>query len=208
VLKGSAPTGSSPLFTTNTMRMFRFKPGYLPIPALQERPTVAAKDDGAKRIRHLLVIPAVAVLSFTLGVITAAAILAPAGPPADNDFLQPAKLDITIPIVRQAFKYNRTFSEDPHLNTTTAQAWDDLVPRMSRPRTAIVPMLTAMTGGQGSVRYPPATPQVYTLSAVHQLHCLVRLSPSFVAQLDTASPGSRAGGPSAPFRPLSTSLPA
>ncbi len=27
--------------------------------------------------------------------------------------------------------------------------------------------------GQGSIRYPPGGSQVYTLSVVHQLHCLV-----------------------------------
>lgn len=119
------------------MHLFRSKQSYLPIPALPESPIAPGKTEEASRVRRLLVIPVVAVFSFALGAITAAVILVSFGPPSpteDNDFLQPTKLDVTIPLIRQTFKYNRTFSEDPQLNNSTAEVWESIVPRMSQPR--------------------------------------------------------------------------
>ncbi|KAL4869530.1 hypothetical protein BDV12DRAFT_75899 [Aspergillus spectabilis] len=58
---------------------------------------------------------------------------------------------------KEAFVYNRTFGEDPQVDENTVIAWDSIVPV-----------------GQGSVRHPSGseTASVYTLSVVHQLHCL------------------------------------
>ncbi|KAI1177095.1 hypothetical protein F4777DRAFT_226451 [Nemania sp. FL0916] len=53
------------------------------------------------------------------------------------------------------FSYNRTFGSDPWLNDASDAAWNSMVPL-----------------GQGTVRYPRHSSQVYTLSVVHQLHCL------------------------------------
>ncbi|KAK2879394.1 hypothetical protein FQN49_000912 [Arthroderma sp. PD_2] len=56
---------------------------------------------------------------------------------------------------KEVFVYNRTFGADPQTDSATEAAWDSLVPV-----------------GQGSVRYPAGSKDVYTLSVVHQLHCL------------------------------------
>ncbi|KAL4887399.1 hypothetical protein BJY04DRAFT_212436 [Aspergillus karnatakaensis] len=55
------------------------------------------------------------------------------------------------------FVYNRTFGDDPRVDGNTIAAWDSIVPV-----------------GQGTVRYAHGSgkPTLYTLSAVHQLHCL------------------------------------
>ncbi|RAH69945.1 uncharacterized protein BO66DRAFT_438649 [Aspergillus aculeatinus CBS 121060] len=58
---------------------------------------------------------------------------------------------------KEVFTYNRTFGADPRDDANTQAAWDSIVPL-----------------GQGTVRYPaPDTDQIYyTVSVVHQLHCL------------------------------------
>jgi hypothetical protein len=134
------------------MHLLRSRPGYMPIPTIREPSTADARAEGAKRIRHLLVIPAVAVISFALGVITAAAFLVSVGPSTDDSFLQPTKLDITIPIIRQSFKYNRTFSEDPQLNNNTDEAWDGIVPGISLCRSV---WCSSVDGNDSGTRVSP-----------------------------------------------------
>ncbi|KAI1630921.1 hypothetical protein F4809DRAFT_654420 [Biscogniauxia mediterranea] len=68
--------------------------------------------------------------------------------------------------INLSFTYNRTFGADPRDDNGTAKAWESLVPL-----------------GQGSVRYPPNSPQVYTLSVVHQLHCLWSIHRNYYASL-------------------------
>ncbi|KAI1262687.1 hypothetical protein F5Y18DRAFT_149700 [Xylariaceae sp. FL1019] len=66
------------------------------------------------------------------------------------------------PYVERTFSYNRTFGADPAENKFTEDAWDSLVPL-----------------GQGTVRSSNTSSQVYTLSVMHQLHCLWSIHQSF-----------------------------
>ncbi|RAL11832.1 uncharacterized protein BO97DRAFT_453456 [Aspergillus homomorphus CBS 101889] len=72
----------------------------------------------------------------------------------------------TIPLdtQKETFTYNRTFGADPREDPNTQAAWDSIVPF-----------------GQGTVRYAsPETEQIYyTVSAVHQLHCLWSIHKSY-----------------------------
>ncbi|RAH86269.1 hypothetical protein BO86DRAFT_395707 [Aspergillus japonicus CBS 114.51] len=65
---------------------------------------------------------------------------------------------------KEVFTYNRTFGADPREDANTQAAWDSIVPL-----------------GQGTVRYPtPDTDQIYyTVSVVHQLHCLWSIHQSY-----------------------------
>ncbi|RYO87811.1 hypothetical protein DL764_008805 [Monosporascus ibericus] len=74
--------------------------------------------------------------------------------------------DVPLRAVNAAFVYNRTFADDPWQNNGSDEAWDSIVPL-----------------GQGSVRYPPGSSQVYTLSVVHQLHCLWSIHRSYFRAL-------------------------
>ncbi|KAI0532442.1 hypothetical protein GGR58DRAFT_179484 [Xylaria digitata] len=68
------------------------------------------------------------------------------------------------------FKYNRTFGSDPRGESASEVAWNSMVPL-----------------GQGSVRYPPGSPNVYTLSVVHQLHCLWSIYNNYYSALESDS---------------------
>ena len=74
----------------------------------------------------------------------------------------------------KTFHYNRTFTKPPSGNESEP-AWDDLVPREYY-FAFLDTMLTIYTEGHGFVRYPADNPDVRAVSAVHQLHCLVRLN--------------------------------
>ncbi|KAI8627284.1 hypothetical protein F5Y19DRAFT_477498 [Xylariaceae sp. FL1651] len=70
------------------------------------------------------------------------------------------------PYLIRTFSYNRTFGADPAQNKFTEDAWDSLVPL-----------------GQGTVKLSNGTSQVYTLSIMHQLHCLWSIHESFYTAL-------------------------
>lgn len=161
------------------MYLFRQKRGYQPIPIHRETPGSYGGANSTNKTCRLLVLPAIAILSCVLGFVIGTTASATACSRGSSAFLQPTKLDIVIPTITTTFKYNRTFSEDPWNNSATEEAWESIVPGMcslmssntcSRESTGTDGGLV----GQGSVRYPAAMPQVYTLSVVHQLHCLVR----------------------------------
>ncbi|PLB51575.1 hypothetical protein P170DRAFT_461780 [Aspergillus steynii IBT 23096] len=75
---------------------------------------------------------------------------------------------IPLPTHKQIFLYNKTFGADPQTDNTTVAAWDSLLPAINP-----YPVLgNKQTVGQSSVRYPPGSQNIYTLSVAHQLHCL------------------------------------
>ncbi|KAI0480019.1 hypothetical protein F4859DRAFT_513513 [Xylaria cf. heliscus] len=78
--------------------------------------------------------------------------------------------DVLVHSIAMKFKYNRTFGSDPRVDNASEAAWNSLVPL-----------------GQGSVRYPSDSPNVYTLSVVHQLHCLWSIHNNFYTALQSDS---------------------
>ncbi|KAI0868266.1 hypothetical protein GGS24DRAFT_482894 [Hypoxylon argillaceum] len=80
----------------------------------------------------------------------------------------------TFPYLLRTFSYNRTFGDDPAHNVFTEDAWDSLVPL-----------------GQGTVRLSNNSYQAYTLSVMHQLHCIWSIHQSFYTILHT-TPGEAA----------------
>ncbi|KAI8951413.1 hypothetical protein F4801DRAFT_589638 [Xylaria longipes] len=69
--------------------------------------------------------------------------------------------------VELTFSYNRTFGADPSENDLTNDAWDSIVPM-----------------GQGTIRLSDG---FYTLSVMHQLHCLWSIHQSFYTALHADS---------------------
>jgi hypothetical protein len=82
---------------TVTMYLFRQRLSYLPVPVHQEPPGSKSPASTTSRICRLLVLPAVAVVSCALGFSVGTRASVPACSNADSAFLQPTKLDITIP---------------------------------------------------------------------------------------------------------------
>ncbi|KAJ3474802.1 hypothetical protein NLG97_g9688 [Lecanicillium saksenae] len=102
----------------------------------------------------------IGIFAFLFGALFGVFILAPQ-PAADLQRQPPtpkfpgiARPDIDINVISQTFWYNRTFGEAPD-HKGTAEAWESIVPL-----------------GQGTVRFPHESQNLYTLSVVHQLHCL------------------------------------
>ncbi|KAJ2990914.1 hypothetical protein NUW58_g2721 [Xylaria curta] len=114
--------------------------------------------------------PLVVVLSFCAGITIGALALRPITPYAAQMSQQsdaepaPGKAPAFGHVTR-TFSYNRTFGADPSENELTNDAWDSIVPL-----------------GQGTVRLSDG-PEVYTLSVMHQLHCLPESSPTFIPNL-------------------------
>ncbi|KAM3555202.1 hypothetical protein ARSEF4850_006106 [Beauveria asiatica] len=102
----------------------------------------------------------IAVAAFAFGALVGVFLLAPQRPLAGcaTGSQQAAShvpaSDIAINVIRQTFHYNRTFGEAPD-HRGTSEAWESIVPV-----------------GQGTVQFPRRSHNLYTLSVVHQLHCL------------------------------------
>ncbi|EGD86998.2 uncharacterized protein TERG_03253 [Trichophyton rubrum CBS 118892] len=80
--------------------------------------------------------------------------------------------EISLGTIKEIFTYNRTFGEDPRIDNGTLAAWDSLVPI-----------------GQGTVRFPAGSKKIYTLSVVHQLHCLWSIHQSYYGALQSRRRG-------------------
>jgi hypothetical protein len=89
--------------------------------------------------------------------------------------------------VTRQFSYNRTFGADPLEDSSTEDAWDSIVPRelflqawrsfglsaSSKLSLTVMALLAAYLVGQGTVRLGKESTEYYTISVMHQLHCLV-----------------------------------
>ena len=175
----------------NSMKFPRhFTFGYSPIPDDMEFPQTKSLSIRIACACRQLLLPLIAVLSVCIGVIIGATVLNPS-PSCKNQMIhhpasgQPFVEDMAFRFLTRTFSYNRTFGADPREDNLTNDAWESIVP-------GGIPMLHSsyflynanmkVLVGQGSVRLS-GSPQVYTLSVIHQLHCLVshihsQISPS------------------------------
>ncbi|CAJ2504616.1 Uu.00g120100.m01.CDS01 [Anthostomella pinea] len=153
------------------MRAYRRMLGYSPIPSDTGDIGPSPQRSMMTRISGMLVPVAVITLSFILGIAIGANSVKDASVPGVYPHVMPGSEsgpspDISIQTINLTFTYNRTFGADPHDNVATEEAWQSIVPL-----------------GQGSVRFPPNSQQVYTLSVVHQLHCLWSIHRNYYAAL-------------------------
>ncbi|KAI0011124.1 hypothetical protein F4779DRAFT_255987 [Xylariaceae sp. FL0662B] len=119
---------------------------------LETRPR---RGTSSNRIHYfLLVLLPGTILSCILGIIIGAAAVK-SYTPYIQTMLQQPNSGLNFHAIDWEFTYNQTYGADPRLDNGTEDAWESIVPL-----------------GRGSVRYPADSLQVYTLSAVHQLHCL------------------------------------
>ncbi|KJZ79189.1 hypothetical protein HIM_01340 [Hirsutella minnesotensis 3608] len=156
---------------------------YQPVPGNEDAP---ARPSPSRGFANSLVIPLTAIISLSIGIVLGATnflalrstfascpVVTLQGP-ASATGSQP---DITLSAVEKPFTYNRTFGEDPRSNQATVEAWESIVPL-----------------GQGSVRFPSNSPHVYTLSVVHQLHCLWSIHGSYYGGSDARSDSGKGVG--------------
>ncbi|KAM3513149.1 hypothetical protein MY11210_003174 [Beauveria gryllotalpidicola] len=115
----------------------------------------------------------IAVFAFGFGVLVGVFLLAPQRRPLSRcakgsqqaTSHVPAP-DIAINVIPQTFHYNRTFGEAPD-HQGTLEAWESIVPV-----------------GQGTVQFPRGSHNLYTLSVVHQLHCLWSIHGNYYRKVD------------------------
>ncbi|KAI1770221.1 hypothetical protein F4818DRAFT_433839 [Hypoxylon cercidicola] len=152
------------------MNLSRRMLGYLPVPNSEGVGRKNAFPAVSGHHLHLFL----SIISCALGIFIGAAINRQ--PPCVPGILQQPSIgsssppDIPLDVINVVFVYNRTFGEDPWHNSSSDEAWDSIVPL-----------------GRGSIRYPPGSSGVYTLSVVHQLHCLWSIHRSYFAMLDSDS---------------------
>ncbi|OAA52901.1 hypothetical protein ISF_09179 [Cordyceps fumosorosea ARSEF 2679] len=115
----------------------------------------------------------ISVLAFAVGALVGVFVLAPQPSRLATSMQQrPSRIptpDIDIDVIPQTFHYNRTFGEAPD-HKGTLEAWESVVPV-----------------GQGTVRFPSESHNLYTLSVVHQLHCLWSIHGSYYSKANDES---------------------
>ncbi|KAM3499130.1 hypothetical protein MY10362_007594 [Beauveria mimosiformis] len=123
----------------------------------------------------------IAVVAFGFGALVGVFLLAPQRPlpgcaaGSQRPVSDVPTPDIAINVIPQTFHYNRTFGEAPD-HQGTSEAWVSIVPV-----------------GQGTVQFPRGSHNLYTLSVVHQLHCLITaISRSLLDSADRFIPRHRA----------------
>ncbi|KAM0739608.1 hypothetical protein ACQRIT_004792 [Beauveria bassiana] len=134
-----------------------------------KRPTQSSSTES----RHPKILSClIAVFAFSFGALVGVFLLAPQRPlsgcaagsqQAASDIPAP---DIAIKVIPQTFHYNRTFGEAPD-HQGTSEAWESIVPV-----------------GQGTVQFPRGSHNLYTLSVVHQLHCLWSIHGNYYKKVD------------------------
>ncbi|EGE03389.1 hypothetical protein TEQG_02425 [Trichophyton equinum CBS 127.97] len=131
------------------MELFNFKPQYQPVASNNSARPGVLSSLRQYPLGNYIVLLAIAAVSAGIGALIGRSSL------GCGSCVQYSNPEIPLGTIKEIFTYNRTFGEDPRLDNGTLAAWDSLVPI-----------------GQGTVRFPAGSKKIYTLSAVHQLHCL------------------------------------